>query len=118
MKQNNKNPQLGLLIQELKKCSIEQNVALWKRIAVDLESPTRNTRIVNVYKIEQYAKPNETVIVPGKVLGTGELNKKVTVAAFAFSEEAKKKINGKGAAITIMELVEKNPKGKGVRILG
>ncbi len=118
MKEDYKNPALGTLIQELKKCAIEQDVALWKRIATDLEKPTRGKRIVNVYKIEQYAKPNETVIVPGKVLGMGELSKKVTVAAYSFSEEAKQKINGKGTAITILELVEKNPKGKGVRILG
>ena len=118
MKQNYKNQALGELIQELKKCAIEEKVPLWKRIATDLEKPTRNQRIVNVYKIEQYAKPNEVVIVPGKVLGTGELSKKVTVAAYSFSEEAKQKINGKGTAITILELVEKNPKGKGVRILG
>ena len=118
MKQNYKNPELGALIQVLRKCAIEQDVALWKRIASDLEKPTRSKRIVNVYKIEQYAKPNEIVLVPGKVLGTGELSKKVTVAAYSFSDEAKQKINCKGTAITIMELVEKNPKGKGVRILG
>ena len=119
IKMNNyKNPQLKLLIQQLKKQAIEQKVLLWKRIASDLEGPARNQRVVNVYKIEQYAKPNETVLVPGKVLGTGELNKKVTVAAYSFSEEAKKKISGKGVAMSISELVEKNPKGKGVRILG
>ena len=117
-KNNYKNPQLSLLIQELKKQAIEQKVALWKRIASDLESPTRNRRVVNVYKIDQNSKPNETVIVPGKVLGMGELSKKVTVAAYSFSEDAKKKINDNGAAISILELVGKNPKGKGIRILG
>jgi len=56
--------------------------------------------------------------VPGKVLGTGELNKKITVAAYTFSEQAVQKINAKGKCLSIKELVEKNPKGNKVRIMG
>ena len=88
MKQSNKNPNIQELISELKKLSIEQKINFWKRVALDLEKPTRQRRIVNVWKIDKYAKDNETIIVPGKVLGTGELSKKVNVVAFNFSEEA------------------------------
>jgi large subunit ribosomal protein L18e len=52
------------------------------------------------------------------VLGTGELNKKITVAAYTFSEQAIQKINAKGKAMSIKELVEKNPKGNKIRIMG
>jgi large subunit ribosomal protein L18e len=52
------------------------------------------------------------------VLGSGELNKKLTVAAYTFSEQAMQKINAKGKAISIKELVEKNPKGNRVRVMG
>ncbi|MFH1589111.1 MAG: 50S ribosomal protein L18e [archaeon] len=113
-----KHEQLTELIQELKKNSIENNVKIWKRVASDLEKPTRNARTVNIFKIEKYAKANETIIVPGKVLGTGELTKKVKVAAFNFSDSAFKKINEKGEVLTIKELLKINPKGKKVRILG
>jgi large subunit ribosomal protein L18e len=112
------NYQLVSLISELKKLSNQNKVNLWKRIAVDLEKPTRNRRIINIYKINQYAKENETIIVPGKVLGVGELDKRVKVAAFNFSSEALKKINQSGQALTIPELMQQNPKGKGIRILG
>ena len=113
-----KNLQLAGLIAELKKLSNQNNCPLWRRIALDLEKPTRRRRVVNVYKIDQYAAADETVIVPGKVLGMGELSKKVSVAAFTFSDEAFKKIREKGEALTIPELMHKNPKAKGVRILG
>lgn len=91
----------------------------WKRIAEDLRRPTRERRIVNVYKIEKFAQDGETIIVPGKVLSLGDITKKVNVAALTFSEEAKRKIeDAKGKTFTIQELFKSNPKGKQVRILG
>jgi large subunit ribosomal protein L18e len=113
-----KHEELKTLISELKKLSIEKKVNLWKRVAEDLESSTRRQRIVNVYKLAKNVKENETIIVPGKVLGTGDLTKGLTVAAYRFSDEAEKKIAEKGKAISIEELMKKNPTGKNVRILG
>jgi large subunit ribosomal protein L18e len=92
---------------------------IWKRIAKDLEKPTRQRRIVNLYKINKNTKDSEAVIVPGKVLGTGELDHKVLVVAWDFSDGAKEKITkAKGACMTIPEMLEKNPKGKDLRIMG
>ncbi|NQU98080.1 50S ribosomal protein L18e [Candidatus Woesearchaeota archaeon] len=113
-----KHQQLNELIGELKKNSIANNVKIWKRVATDLEKPSRNRRVVNLFNIEKNAKANETIVVPGKVLGTGELTKKVTVAAFNFSDSAFKKIKEKGEVLSIPELLKHNPKGKKVRILG
>ncbi|MBU1201818.1 MAG: 50S ribosomal protein L18e [Nanoarchaeota archaeon] len=113
-----KHEQLTQLVSELKKNSIVNNVKIWKRVATDLEKPTRNKRIVNLYKIDKYAKPDETIVVPGKVLGTGDITKKVVVAAYVFSDSAYEKIKAKGEAISIQELLKRNPKGKKVRILG
>ena len=99
--------------------SNQENVKVWKRIASDLEKPTRRRATVNLYKINQNTKDEETVIVPGKVLSVGELDHKVNVAAFNFSTEARNKIvNAKGKVLTIYELLKLNPKGKGVRIIG
>lgn len=113
-----KNPTITALVQELKKASIEQDVALWKRIAEDLECPSRQRRNVNVFKIESLARDGETLIVPGKVLGEGDFTKKVTIAAFSFSDGARAKINKTGKALSIAELVRSNPKAAKVRILG
>ena len=61
------NIQLIKLVDELKKLSSQENVKVWKRIASDLEKPTRRRSAVNLYKINKYTKDEETVIVPGKV---------------------------------------------------
>src|SRR3989344_298378 len=112
------NPHLIELISELKELSRKQNVNLWSRIAEELEKPTRQRRNVNIYRIDKYTKDDETALVPGKVLSIGQLNKKIKVAAFQFSEQAKEKINSIGKAITIKELIQENPKGNKVRIIG
>ncbi|MBU1198772.1 MAG: 50S ribosomal protein L18e [Nanoarchaeota archaeon] len=118
MKKINKNEQLMELLQLLKKTAIENNAPVWKRVADDLEKPTRRRRVVNIYKIEKYTKDNDIVVVPGKVLGTGELNKKLIVAAYTFSEDAHKKISEKGSAISIKDLIARNPQGKKIKLLG
>jgi large subunit ribosomal protein L18e len=59
------------------------------------------------------------VVVPGKVLASGELDHEVSVAALSFSKAAREKIEkAKGKALTIMELVSKNPKGTKVMLMG
>ena len=114
-----KNEKLESLIKELKKTSINQKVNIWKRVAKDLEKPSRNRRIVNLYNINLNAKDNEIIIVPGKILATGDLNKKITLAAYEISKQAEEKIISSGSKlISINELITKNPKGNKVRILG
>ena len=113
------NTQLAELIHELKKASNQNDAGLWKRVALDLEKPTRQRRIVNLSKISRYCNEDEVVIVPGKVLGSGELTKKITIAAYQFSDQARDKIKeAKGTSIGIVELIKKNPKGQKVRIIG
>ena len=109
------NPTLQGLIRELKKTSTKEKAPIWKRIASDLEKPARQRREVNLTRIDKHTKAKEQVVVPGKVLGTGELKHEVTVAAWQFSEGAKKKLK---QSMTIQELLKKNPKGKDVRIIG
>jgi len=114
-----KNDQLMGLVTALKTLAIEKKKALWKTIAVELTKPTKNKREVNIYKLEKYTKEGDIIIVPGKVLGTGALSKKLTVAALQFSESAKQKIqSNKGDVLSIEELMKKHPNAKGVRIMG
>ena len=110
--------ELQNLIKDLKYLASKENVRLWKRVALDLEKPTRIRRKVNLYKINKYTKEDETAIIPGKVLSLGEITKKINIAAYQFSNEALKKINRIGKTISIQELMKKNPKGKKVRIIG
>lgn len=91
---------------------------VWRKVAYELSRPRRNKNEVNLSKIERYAKEESTVVVPGKVLGSGELSKKVTIAAFSFSGSAIQLIERAGAkAMSIESLQKANPEGKGVLIL-
>lgn len=113
------NPILLRLVMELKKRSNEQNASIWKRVANDLEKPTRQRRVVNLSSISRYTKEDEIIVVPGKVLGAGNLEHKLTISAFQFSDGAKEKIEKVGAKIVpLLELSRENPNGKGIRIIG
>lgn|SRR3989338_5537480 len=113
------NPILQGLVHELKKRSNESSANLWGRIADDLEKPTRQRRVVNLSSLSRYTKENEIVVIPGKVLGAGDLSHKLTISAFQFSNGAKEKLEKAGAKIVpLLELSKSNPSGKGIRIMG
>jgi large subunit ribosomal protein L18e len=111
--------ELQNLIRDLKILGNKEDVSLWKRVADDLEKPTRIRREVNLYKIDKNVRDGEIALVPGKVLSIGILSKKLTIAAYSFSDNALEKIKESGAkAISIDKLMKENPKGKKVRIIG
>ena len=107
------NPQLVATIDNLKAKTREPDAAIWRDIALRLEKPKKNWAEANLSKLERYAKDGETIIVPGKVLAAGEISKKITVAAYSFSEAAAKAIVAAGGKT----LADANPKGTGVRIM-
>ena len=112
------NPQLVATIDNLKAKTRETDAAIWRDIALRLEKPKKNWAEANLSKFERYAKDGETIIVPGKVLAAGEISKKITVAAYSFSEAAAKAIVAAGGkTLSIEELADANPKGTGVRIM-
>ena len=118
MKVQKTNPNLVVLIQHLKDASRANEAPVWRDIALRLEGPIRHWAEVNVGKINRYASENEVVVVPGKLLGAGEIEKKVTVAAYRSSGQARDKIEKAGGkSLSIEELVSQNPKGSNVRIM-
>lgn len=113
------NPHTRTLISELKKLSAEKKAPIWKRVALELERPSRQRREVNLSRLQSYTNDKEIALVPGKVLGAGDLDKKITVAAWKFSGEAFNKIQAAGSkAISIPQLMKENPAGRRVRIIG
>ncbi|MBP1987545.1 50S ribosomal protein L18e [Halolamina salifodinae] len=117
MSSNKTNPRLGSLIAELKSVSRDVGANVWADVAERLEKPRRTHAEVNLGRIERYAQEDETVIVPGKVLGSGVLQKDVTVAAVSFSGTARKKIDQVGEAVQLEQILEDNPEGSNVRVI-
>ena len=113
-----KNQRLQELISSLKKQSMEHKTGVWKRVALELERPSRQQRVVNLSKIEKYSNDNDVIVVPGKLLSGGELTKKVTIIAYNYSQKTLDKINGKAHVISIEEAMKKYPNAKDIKILG
>lgn len=113
------NPEIVQLIRFLKKQSKEKEANIWLDVAAYLSKPSRQHIAVNLSRINRHTEKSDTIVVPGKVLGSGVLDHAVTVAAFNVSEKAKEKLTAaKAKYMSISELVEKNPKGSNVKIIG
>ncbi len=118
VKNRKTNPILLETINDLKKASRENDAPIWRDIAKRLEKPRNNWAEVNISKLA-LLKEGETAVVAGKLLGAGIIDRPVKVAAFSCSESAAKKIGDMGGKVlTLIELMNENPKGTDVRIMG
>ncbi|MEM3519193.1 MAG: 50S ribosomal protein L18e [Candidatus Hadarchaeales archaeon] len=109
------NPNLKTLIRRLRKAGKKARV--WADVAERLSAPRRSRAEVNLSRINRIGG-NAVIVVPGKVLGAGSLKGAPVVAAFKFSGAAARKIvKAGGKALTIEQLLEMNPEGKGVVIV-
>jgi large subunit ribosomal protein L18e len=113
------NPALVGLISDLKAAGRENEAPIWRDIALRLEKPSRNWAQVNISKLEIAARDGENVVVPGKLLGSGDVGTAFTVVAFKVSESAKAKIVAAGGKVlTMKEGISAFPKGEKCRIVG
>jgi len=90
----------------------------WNSIAGILSSPRRNKICINLEEINKNSKAGETIVVPGKVLSQGEIDKKIKLVALSFSEKAKEKLlSAKCEMSDIAKEIKLNPSAKGIKIL-
>lgn len=113
------NPRLKSLITELESTARESGADVWTHVADRLAKPRRTHAEVNLGRIERYADEEHTVVVPGKVLGSGVIQKNVRIAAVDFSGTAERKIEAaNGTAIPLEEEITENPDGQNVQVIG
>ena len=121
MSKNMRKPTQALtaLIGDLKDQSRSTGSVLWRDVALRLEKSRSNWAEPNLSRLSRYAAEEDVVLVPGKLLGSGDVAGKPSVAAYSVSIGARSKIEAAGGRVlTIRELMNENPDGKGVRILG
>ncbi|MGI0004101.1 MAG: 50S ribosomal protein L18e [Candidatus Nitrosotenuis sp.] len=107
------------MVKDLKTASAKNKAPIWQRLAVMALKPGIAQRIVNVKKINDVTKENDVIVVPGKVLGTGNISHKITICSFSISTSAAQKVlTAGGKIINYSEMISKFPTGKGVRIIG
>lgn len=101
MKKENKNLQLIKILDILYKTNKQKNKDVYYAVAKELERSRKNQAKVNLLKINNLKniKDSTIVVVPGKVLGYGDTNKKVVVYAYSFSKTAKEKLKDKAKTL-------------------
>ena len=83
-------------------------------IAALLAAPTRKRIALNLDEISKKIKEEKIVIVPGKVLGNGQVDKKIKIIALNFSASAIEKLKKSKCEIkTINEELKHNKKVEG-----
>ena len=113
------NAQLVDTINQLKAHSRDTGSAVWRDVALRLSKSRKNWAQPNLSRVSRYAPEGATILVPGKLLGSGELTNGHTIAAYSVSNGAREKIEAAGGRImTYGELMNENPSGTGVVILG
>ncbi|MBA0908561.1 MAG: 50S ribosomal protein L18e [Nitrosarchaeum sp.] len=107
------------MAKELKKASTSNDAPIWAKMAEYALKPSIARRHINLNRIAQLTKDSDTVVFPGKVLGTGDIEHKITLCSFSISNTAASKVLEKGGkVITFADLIKKHPTGKGVVLLG
>ena len=97
-------------------------VPIWREVSDYLNVPSRQSKSINLFRISKYANENDIIIVPGKVLGNGDLTKKVTIACYRISDSAKRKVMESGSSVMSIEEAlqkwpDKIPKNQNMRVL-
>jgi large subunit ribosomal protein L18e len=102
----------------LEKAGKKEKAPIWNIASHLLSNPARTRVEVNLSRISGIAENGQALFVPGKVLGTGLLEKKVVVGAFAFSDSARTKITAAGgSALSVEQFLKKFPRGSGVKLV-
>ncbi|MFH1823566.1 MAG: 50S ribosomal protein L18e [archaeon] len=98
------NENLRLLILDLKK----SDKKIFLKAAQYLARPKRKMIKVNLFKLDKMTKEGNNVLVPGKILAKGDLNHKLVLSAYSFSESARSKLkNSKIVSIQDMKKLNK-----------
>ncbi len=85
-------------------------------LANKLSGPTRRQARVNLNVLNELSEKN--IIIAGKILGEGDIKKKMSIAALGFSKQAKEKLKKAGCETkTILKELEDNPTLKGVKVI-
>jgi large subunit ribosomal protein L18e len=106
------NPQLAAT------ASLASKSPAWFKFAKLFSQSTRKHSAVNLGKIDTQTSMGDTIIVPGRVLGVGEITKKVRICSFGISKEARENLKKtRSEWIHVLDEIKKNPKAEGIKVI-
>ncbi len=91
----------------------------WNEIAELLSRSRRNRINLNLTELNgAEAGDKDILVIPGKVLSEGNIDKKLKIVALGYSKRAKEKLLKSGCKVSsILEEIKSNPTGKDLKIL-
>ena len=90
----------------------------WHALAKCIAGATRTQASVNLSMIDKHTKTGDTIIVPGKVLSSGELTKKIRICSLSISQAAREKLKKtKSEYASIADEIKINHKAEGIKII-
>jgi large subunit ribosomal protein L18e len=106
------NPELVETIQAAKK------LEAWREVASCLAGSRRNRININLSEINEGAEEGDVIVICGKVLSMGEVDKKIKVSALSYSEEAMQKLKEAKVEFNyIAEEIKSNAEAKGIKVV-
>ena len=107
------------LAHSLEKRARQSKQSIWRVASRKVVGPRQNRSLVNVGEISRHTKDGSKIVVAGKVLGGGEIDHKVTVGAYSFSEGARSKITKLGGrCFNLQDFMNENANVKDVLLFG
>lgn len=90
----------------------------WLKLTKLLSQSTKRQSSINLGDIDKQTSMGDTVLVPGRVLGVGEITKKIRICSFGISEEALERLaKTRSEWCNILDEIKKNPKAEGIKII-
>ena len=90
----------------------------WFPIAHIISGSNKDYSAINLSDLDSKTKAGDTIIITGKLLGSGNLTKKIRICALSASKDALDKLkHSKSEFVTILEEIKKNPKAEGVKLI-
>lgn len=92
--------------------------ASWVPIAKVLASSTKRYVSVNLSDIDSKTSAGDTVLIPGRVLSSGDITKKVRICSLGISSSAREKLKKtKSEYVSIAKEIQANPKAQGIKVI-
>jgi large subunit ribosomal protein L18e len=113
-----RNPVLAEAVRALREAYRETKRRIWRELEARITRPRSRLAEMNLERLSRVAGDASVVVIPGKVLGSGFLERPLVVGALYFSKAASDKIAmAGGRALGLAEFVRSYKHEKGVRLL-
>ncbi len=98
------NTKIGRWVETLEKARSGSKSPKKLSYLIHLASKPKRTRpSINLDKLDKLTKDNDSIIVPGKVLGGGSITKKISICAIDFTDSALEKVKASKCSVTKLE---------------